>query len=271
MSHDIAALACDVCALARRAGHAILEIYKSDFAVTQKKDSSPLTEADLAANQLIKDGLVGLTAHWPVLSEESAAISWAERSRWRRYWLVDPLDGTREFVKRNDEFTVNIALIEGHRPVLGVVFAPALGEMYCAWEGGGAFRGAAIDAALQRLQVRPRQTPVIVVGSRSHDDPRLLHSLRKLGDHELRALGSSLKFCRIAAGEADLYLRYGATSEWDTAAGQCVLEQAGGRVSDFSGSPLGYNRRESLINPDFFAYADNSADWLSIIVGDVSS
>jgi 3'(2'), 5'-bisphosphate nucleotidase len=261
---DLAELAQTCCAIARDAGAAIMRIYAGDFAVEHKDDNSPLTAADLAAHRTIVDRLRALTPHIPVLSEESAEqAGWSERRDWTRYWLVDPLDGTREFVKRNGEFTVNIALIEQHRPTLGVVFAPALDELYWAWHGGNAHFGAKSQSG--ELHTRPRANPVVVAGSRSHADPRTLAALEKIGAHELQPLGSSLKFCRAARGDVDIYIRYGPTSEWDTAAGQCVLEQAGGRVMEMNGATLRYNAKESLLNPDFLACGDASVDWAGLL------
>ena len=248
-----------------------MAIYAGDFAVERKDDNSPLTAADLAAHRAILDGLQVLTPQIPVLSEESAEqIDWAVRNTWVRYWLVDPLDGTREFVKRNGEFTVNIALIEDGRPTLGVVFAPVLDEMYFAWRGGHAFAEMQQNIKVE-LHTRRRGDPLIVAGSRSHADPRMLAALDRLGAHELIALGSSLKFCRAAQGRADLYIRYGLTSEWDTAAGQCVLEQAGGGVSGLDGVPLRYNGKDSLLNPDFLAFGDVSIDWAGLLRGTVTA
>ncbi len=253
-----------VCAIAREAADAILDVYGSDFAVERKSDRSPLTDADMAAHHIIVDGLRALTPDVPVLSEESASIPWQQRAQWTRYWLVDPLDGTREFVKRNGEFTVNIALIESHRSVLGVVQAPVTGDIAFAQAGGGAWL-ARHDGAAQRMRTRPRGDPLIVAGSRSHGDPRLGAMLDRVGTHDLLPLGSSLKFLRIAAGDADLYVRLGPTSEWDTAAAQCVLEEAGGAVTDLRGEALIYNTRDSLLNPEFIASGDPSHDWARIL------
>jgi len=262
---DLAELARGCCGIARTAGARILEIYEGDFAVERKEDNSPLTAADLAAHRAILDGLHVLTPQIPILSEESAEqASWDIRRQWPRYWLVDPLDGTREFVKRNGEFTVNIALIEDQRPVLGVVYAPVLDEMFWAWSGGHAF-GQNAQSGKVELRARRRALPLVIAGSRSHADPRTLAALEKVGPHELQPLGSSLKFCRAAQGAVDLYIRYGLTSEWDTAAGQCVLEQAGGGVSLMSGEPLRYNTKESLLNPDFLAFGDPSVDWAALL------
>lgn len=262
---DLRALAQAAGEIAERAAQAILEVYESEFAVESKDDRSPLTAADLAANRIIVDALCALTPALPVLSEESAAVAWSERSQWSRYWLVDPLDGTREFVKRNGEFTVNIALIDAHEPVIGVVQTPVSGELACAWRGGGAWlSNPAAGIAPLRLQTRSRSSMLVVAGSRSHASEREAQLLARLGPSEKVPLGSSLKFLRIAAGEADLYLRLGPTSEWDTAAGQCVLEEAGGAVRDLHGQSLRYNARESLINGNFFAVGARDMDWSAL-------
>ena len=277
MSDDLAELARGCCAIARTAGRAILEVYDGDFAVERKQDNSPLTAADLAAHRAIVSGLQVLTPRIPVLSEESAEqVAWSVRRQWARYWLVDPLDGTREFVKRNGEFTVNIALIHEHRPVLGVVYAPVLDEMFWAWQGGHAFASTPAQPGFPHqgnveLRTRSRGMPLLVAGSRSHADPRTLAALDKLGPHELKPLGSSLKFCRAAQGQVDLYIRYGLTSEWDTAAGQCVLEQAGGGVTDMNGAPLRYNTKDSLLNTDFLAFGDASVAWAALIAGEAGA
>ncbi|SFN48383.1 3'(2'),5'-bisphosphate nucleotidase CysQ [Dokdonella immobilis] len=246
------------------AAAAILAVYGEDFDVGRKTDRSPLTEADLAAHRVIVDGLRRLTPELPILSEESAAIAWSERRTWSRYWLVDPLDGTREFVKRNGEFTVNIALIDGDRTVLGMVQAPVTGEFAWAWQGGGAWM-AGPDERPRSCRTRRRRETLVVAGSRSHGDPRLAGMLERVGSYELTPLGSSLKFLRIASGEADLYVRLGPTSEWDTAAAQCVLEEAGGAVIDLHGQPLRYNRKDSLLNPEFIACGDPDQDWTRVL------
>ncbi len=249
--------------LARRAGAAILDIYAGTFGVENKADDSPLTAADMASHRIIIDGLHALTPDIPVLSEESAGIAWQERRDWNRYWLVDPLDGTREFIKRNGEFTVNIALIEEHAPVLGVVLAPVTGELYFGVRDGGAFLEKAPGAMPQPIETRAAPRIPVVAGSRSHAQERTGAMLANLGEHRMVSLGSSLKFCLIARGEADLYLRLGPTSEWDTAAAHCVLAEAGGVVLDMEGHPLRYNTRESLLNPEFVAFGDPAVDWLS--------
>jgi len=265
MSSD--ALIESVIDIARRAGEAILEVYQRDFQVEHKDDNSPLTAADMAAHHIIVEDLRELTPDIPVLSEESVDIAWETRREWQRYWLVDPLDGTREFVKRNGEFTVNIALIEGDRSVMGVVQTPVTGELHYARRGEGAFCQANPGAEVRSIHVRRASSPLVVAGSRSHASERQQTLLARLGRHELVPRGSSLKFCLIARGEADLYLRAGPTSEWDTAAAQCVLEAAGGAVTLLDGEPLRYNTKESLLNPEFIAVGDTSVDWAARLRG----
>jgi 3'(2'), 5'-bisphosphate nucleotidase len=253
---DRNALLDPVLEIADRAARAILDIYESDFAVELKDDRSPLTAADRAAHAVIIEGLAALQPALPILSEESAGSEIEGRRNWPRYWLVDPLDGTKEFIKRNGEFTVNIALIEGHEPVLGVVAAPVLGTAYAGTVGSGAFRQS--GRGREPIEVRrPAAEPLRVVGSRSHAAPALAAFLDTLGPHEMKPMGSSLKICLVAAGEADLYPRLGPTSEWDTAAAQAVLIAAGGSMMDLSGQPLTYNARESLLNPHFLAMGDD--------------
>lgn len=252
----------DIGLLARRAGGAIMDIYREDFDVEMKADFSPLTAADLAAQKIIAAGLAQLDPQLPVISEEASQLPWAQRREWSRYWLVDPLDGTREFVKRNGEFTVNIALIEHGKPVLGVVLAPVTEELFAAARGHGAWWQVQRDADWERISTRALANPPVAAGSRSHGGSSEATLRRLLGEeHLLHPLGSSLKFCLIARGSADVYLRRGPTSEWDTAAAQCVLEEAGGAVLDLTGKPLHYNRGESLINPEFLAVGDGDIDW----------
>lgn len=259
---DPAALLEAVIRLAIDAGAAILKVYNSsDFSVQEKADRSPLTAADLAAHHIILAGLEALTPDIPVLSEESASLPFAERRRWNRYWLVDPLDGTREFIKRNGEFTVNIALIEEGIPALGVVHVPVTHTTYSAARGLGAFKQVAA-AASRPLHVRSLDGgPVMVVGSRSHRGSSLDSFLERLGEHEMVGMGSSLKLCLVAEGIADIYPRLGPTSEWDTAAAQCVVEQAGGFVTTTGMQPLRYNTKDSLLNPFFLVFGDAGRDW----------
>jgi 3'(2'), 5'-bisphosphate nucleotidase len=240
-----------------RAGAAIMRIYGSGFTVQHKEDDSPLTLADLESQRVIIEGLNAITPGIPILSEESAQAPWSERRSWSELWVVDPLDGTREFVKRNGEFTVNIALVREHEPVLGVVAAPAQGLLYWGAAGLGAFSQAQGGAQVP-IQVSAPQNPLRVVGSRSHASAETAGYLARLGPHEMKGIGSSLKFCLVAEGNADLYPRFGPTSEWDTAAGQAVLEAAGGHVTRPDGHRLRYNCRDSLINGDFLAFSNPS-------------
>ncbi|MCU7842535.1 MAG: 3'(2'),5'-bisphosphate nucleotidase CysQ [Candidatus Thiodiazotropha sp. (ex Monitilora ramsayi)] len=251
--------------LARDAGNEILKIYNTEFEVEQKQDNSPLTAADLAAHKLIVSTLSRLTPGIPVLSEESAEIPFDTRHQWQRYWLIDPLDGTREFVKRNGEFTVNIALIEGHEPTLGVVYAPVLDKLYYGIRGEGAWKQVGRQAAEKIQVVNRRRQPTVVAGSRSHAGDSLVRFLDNLGDHDLVSMGSSLKLCLVAEGKADLYPRLGLTSEWDTAAAQAVVEAAGGRVTTLDLKPLRYNTKDSLLNPHFFVFGDASVNWASYL------
>jgi 3'(2'), 5'-bisphosphate nucleotidase len=243
--------------IAVRAGAAIMRIYDAGFTVQHKEDDSPLTLADLESQRVIIDGLKALAPDIPILSEESAQAPWSERRSWRDLWVVDPLDGTREFVKRNGEFTVNIALVQNHEPVLGVVVAPALGLLYWGARGVGAFRRGH-DGAQVAIRISSPETPLRVVGSRSHASKETQVYLARLGPYVLRGIGSSLKFCLVACGEADLYPRFGPTSEWDTAAGQALLEAAGGHVTRLDGHRLRYNCRESVLNGDFLAFGHTS-------------
>lgn len=253
--------------IAGDASREILSIYESDFDVDNKEDNSPLTAADMAAHKLICRKLNELTPAVPVLSEESSDIPYATRRGWDRYWLVDPLDGTKEFIKRNGEFTVNIALIEDHRPVLGVVHVPVKHTCYFAADGVGSFKREGDKTT--SLSVKPTSPGrFTVAGSRSHGSGKQTAFIERLGeDAELIAIGSSLKFCLVAEGLVDIYPRFGPTSEWDTAAAHCVVEQAGGRVTDTSFNPLLYNTGESLLNPEFLVIADVSFDWKPYLDG----
>lgn len=253
--------------IADAAGREIMRIYETPFDVSLKQDRSPLTEADLSAQRIIGAGLRALTPDIAMLGEESALQQFEHRRSWPRLWLVDPLDGTREFVKRNGEFTVNIALVEHGESVLGVVGAPARGVLYAAARGCGAFRRDA-DGQRTAIHVRPHAAdPLRILGSRSHGDAVLDRMLDRLGAHERISVGSALKFGMLAEGSGDLYVRRGPTSEWDTAAGQAVVMEAGGCVVDFDGAPLRYNMRDTLINPSFLAFADRSHDWAALLSG----
>jgi 3'(2'), 5'-bisphosphate nucleotidase len=251
-----------VIALAREAGAAIMQVYRQDFDVEHKDDKSPLTQADLASHRIICEGLAKLTPDIPLLSEESVERPWEIRAKWRRYWLVDPLDGTREFVKKNGEFTVNIALVENHAPVFGVVQTPALDELHWAAKGVGAFRREGNEDVSLSTR-RPATTPLRVAASRSHLDERTAACLKRMGEIDSIGLGSSLKFCRIAEARLDFYPRFGPTSEWDTAAAQVLVECAGGAVLNLDGTPLRYNTKESLLNPYFLVLGDPELPWRS--------
>ncbi len=265
MSQDAAALLEPVVAIAREAGARILEIYEGEFEVTAKEDDSPLTAADMASHRAIVAGLRELTPDVPILSEESAEIPFEERAGWEEYWLVDPLDGTKEFIKRNGEFTVNIALIRGHRAVLGVVHVPVKDTDYYGCLDTGAFRRRDGEPP-EKLQVQPLGSgPIRVVGSRSHRGASLDAYLERLGDHEMVPMGSSLKLCLVATGEADVYPRLGLTSEWDTAAAQAVVEAAGGQVVDTDGAALRYNTKAEYLNPFFIVFGDASTDWTRFV------
>ncbi len=247
--------------LATDAGERILKVYETDFDVTHKSDESPLTAADMAAHNAILAGLAILTPDLPVLSEESVNIPFEERKKWSTYWLVDPLDGTREFVKRNGEFTVNIALIHEHEPILGVIYTPVSGLTYYAARGHGAWKRIG-DGPAERIHTR-KKTPgrTVVAGSRSHRGDSLNAFLKNLGEYDIISMGSSLKSCLVAEGKADIYPRLGPTSEWDTGAAQCIVEEAGGRVIQLDGTPLRYNTKDSLLNPHFLVVGDPDYDW----------
>jgi 3'(2'), 5'-bisphosphate nucleotidase len=241
-----------VVVIAHRAGAAIMEVYLGgDAGETSKADNSPLTLADMAAHRIIVEALARLTPDTPILSEEAADIAYPVRSQWTRYWLVDPLDGTREFIKRNGEFTVNIALIEHGKPVMGVVYAPVLDVCYHGAPGAGAFvqRG---NAAAQPVTVKPLAAgeTIRVVASRSHSDARTEALLEQLGDYQCISMGSSLKLCLVAEGAAHFYPRLGPTMEWDTAAAHAVVNAAGGIVCNMAGDELIYNKVD-LHNPEF--------------------
>lgn len=249
--------------IAQKAGEAILEVYAGNFEVETKEDASPITIADKKAHEIIVAGLMGIQPDIPILSEEGVQLPFEVRKNWRTYWLIDPLDGTKEFVNRNGEFTVNIALIESGYPVMGVVGYPIANKIYCAAEGDGAYELDLVAESKSQISVRPSNSyeKIKVVASKSHMDERLQIALDGREDIETVAVGSSLKFCLLAQGKADFYPRFGPTSEWDIAAAQCVLEVAGGKVMTLDGERIRFNQKESLKNPDFVAVADPEYDW----------
>ncbi|HVV69799.1 MAG TPA: 3'(2'),5'-bisphosphate nucleotidase CysQ [Gammaproteobacteria bacterium] len=247
--------------LSKTAGAAILDIYQAarQYSIQTKTDNTPLTQADLKANDILIAGLKQLTPDIPILSEEGKQTPWAERQYWQQYWLIDPLDGTRQFIKHSGEFTVNIALVKEHQVVLGLIYVPVTGECYYAAQDRGAYK---LDAKGMetRLQVRAWQRgKTLVLASHSAVEERTRRRFGHLGDFTIRPLSSSWKFCLLAEGQGDFCPRFGATCEWDTAAGQCILEQARGGIFNLEGERLSYNTKESLLNPYFVAIGDVAA------------
>ena len=258
--------------IARRAGERIVEVYEGEFEVALKDDHTPVTTADLAAHEIIVSGLSQLEPHIPVLSEESDEIPFAERHEWSCHWLVDPLDGTREFLRRNGEFTVNIALVADSRPLLGVIVAPVLDIAYYASRGQGAYKQQGRKPA-EPIHVRNAPAGDSLVVARSHNrdiGPRMRRFLERLGQHREINMGSALKSCLVAEGRADVYMRFGPTGEWDTAAAQCIVEEAGGQITDTRMCHLRYNTRESLINPHFLVVGDSRRDWSDYLQVDMA-
>jgi len=245
-----------ICKIAINAGHAILEVYKKEFDVEYKDDRSPLTAADKASHLIIQRELQKLFPEIPVLSEEGKDIPYPERKSWERFWLVDPLDGTKEFIKRNGEFTVNIALIEGNRPVAGVIYIPVEDRLFYGIVGEGAWcRNGNGEAVPIHVREAAGEGGLVVVQSRSHPSEALLHYLEKLDVKESIARGSSLKLCAVADGSADIYPRLGPTWEWDTGAGHAIVEAAGGHVVDLEKKPLQYNK-QVIKNDHFIVVSD---------------
>ncbi|GAB2875345.1 3'(2'),5'-bisphosphate nucleotidase CysQ [Microbulbifer echini] len=264
-----------VIAICKGAGEAILTVYHSsaDLEVETKADDSPVTAADLAAHKILAPALAQLIEGVPVLSEEQEMPSFAERSQWQRYWIVDPLDGTKEFIRRTGEFTVNVALIENGEPVLGVVYVPVLDITYAGGKGAGAFKRTVsgdTDIRVRPLRQRLESGEAVeLVASRSHGagavDQLVERIESRLGAVACKNMGSSLKLCLVAEGAADLYPRLAPTCEWDTAAAQAVVEAAGGTVVDDQFKLLRYNRKDSLLNPFFYVIGDASFDWQDLL------
>jgi len=260
-NHDLKELLDPVIQVAYQAGKVIMEVYEAGFSVEQKSDHTPVTEADMAANKVIETYLKELTPPLPILTEEAKPTPYEQRKKWPRYWLIDPLDGTREFIKRNGEFTVNIALIDGDESVMGVVYAPVIGVLYYAAKGQGAFKQESTNEP-KAIKVRENCTgKTIVACGRSHPTEEIIKFLENLGEHEIIRVGSALKSCLVAEGKADLYARLGPTCEWDTAAAQCVVEEAGGAITDTAMQRLRYNTKDELLNPHFFVAGDKSIKW----------
>jgi 3'(2'), 5'-bisphosphate nucleotidase len=242
-----------VIAISRNAGEAILEIYSSDFDYEIKEDLSPLTEADNISHKVICQMLKSLTPNLPILSEEDSMIPYDIRSSWNTYWLIDPLDGTKEFIKRNGEFTVNIALIENNTPILGVIHVPVSNETYWGSKLDGSFYKKGINKNVKINVTNKIENPLRIVSSRSHQSKLLELFLKHIKPYEIIHKGSSLKFCLLASGKADIYPRFGPTSEWDIAAGEAILKFAGGENLTMKGKPIEYNKKETILNPSFLA------------------
>jgi len=262
----------EIVEISRAAGSAILRVYEEgDFSIQIKADDSPLTRADLAAHEIIVAGLNNLAPEIPVLSEESDAIDYETRSQWRRYFLVDPLDGTKEFINRNGEFTVNIALIDDGVPVLGVVYVPVKDVLYAASQVGEklAFRIENNERTAIKTRALHQDQPLTLVASRRHGGDALVSLMQRLESTfpaiDTTNMGSSLKLCLVAEGQADIYPRLAPTSEWDTAAAQAIVEAAGGMVLDIDFEPLRYNTKASLLNPNFLVIGDETFDWRQVL------
>jgi 3'(2'), 5'-bisphosphate nucleotidase len=260
MENDISQYLQPALKVARRAALALLELYRKPgpFKVHVKEDGSPLTDADILAHEIIKEGLTRLTPDIPVLSEEDCQVSFQERRQWSYYWLIDPLDGTREYIHRSDEFTVNIALIHEGQPVLGILYLPVADSSFYTCQGQKAFKqeGHQTPQMIHSRVSKPGQSLIVAMGPRSKTT-RIQDILPPNHPFEILRLGSALKFCWIAEGKADIYLCLGAPYEWDTAAGRCILEAAGGQVIDLQRlKPLHYNFKESLVSPPFIALGD---------------
>ena len=248
----------DVCNVAIEAGKEILTFYNNDIEVTHKEDLSPLTKADLASNKIILESLKKINSNIPILSEESL-VDWSIRKNWKKYWLVDPLDGTKEFIKKNDEFTVNIALIEDNIPYLGVIYVPAKSLLYLAEKDKGSFKTNTKEKlknleGVQKINVSNQMNRTRIIGSRSHSNSTFDNWVKeKFSNAEIVQAGSSLKFCLVAEGEADIYPRFGPTSEWDIAAGHMIVNEAGGKIRTFQNGSIKYNTKENILNPEFYA------------------
>jgi len=267
---DLTRLVSSIVGIANDAGLKILELYDSaDLDVSSKQDNTPLTEADLAANQVIIDKLNEIKPSFPILTEESCGVSFDERHEWSTYWLVDPLDGTREFIKHSGEFSVNIALIDKGCPVLGVVHAPVLDVTYWACRGYGAWKQYAGEPPVS-IKVRTASDSCVTVtrSSAPLTAGPLQRFLNRLGQHKIVSMGSALKSCLVAEGSADLYAKLGPTCEWDTGAAQCIVEEAGGHVTDTDMNDLRYNTKDSLLNPHFFVFGASNRNWSDYLESD---
>ena len=253
----------DIISLVKQAGSQVLKIYHSDFSVEYKNDESPITVADLASHECICQGLRHITPDLPIISEESDPVSFQKRRLWEKYWLVDPLDGTKEFLEKNGEFTINIALVEQHKPSLGVIFVPSMNICYFAQQGIGAYKQVGeTQPEIMLSRVWKEGQPITAAISRRHGVIELKNFLAQFSCLNLLYGGSALKFCWLAEGLADIYPRFSPTFEWDTAAGQCILNEAGGLIIDNIGQELQYNASSSLQIAKFLAVADKRHQWL---------
>ncbi|MBL4237822.1 3'(2'),5'-bisphosphate nucleotidase CysQ [Vibrio fluvialis] len=266
---DLSHLLPDVISIARSAGQLILDIYENkSYESYTKSDETPVTSADLAAHKLVVERLSELTPDIPVLSEEAANISLTTRETWQRYWLVDPLDGTQEFIARSGDFATIIALVENNRPVMGVVYGPVSGVTYYAYSGKGAWKIPDMSESL-RIETHKHELPgqsIAIAISRRQDINRITNRLSSKWNYELVPLGSAaLKACLVAEGAVDCYLRLGPTGEWDTAATQCIVEEAGGRILSTQLEQLSYNERDTLENPNFIVLGDADLPWDKIL------
>lgn len=268
--NDYAKLLEGAATIAQRAGDLVMELYEEQaYATYEKADESPVTSADYAAHRFITEQLAELSPDIPILSEEGAHLSLTERQKWQRYWLIDPIDGTQEFIARSGDFTVVIALVEQHRPHLGVIYWPAGDKLYLAQRGAGAYRRDITGE--QRLQVRqlkqPETDPVILAISRRQPRERVMQRMNPDRDLSTLPAGScSLKACLIAEGQADCFLRVGPTGEWDTAAADVIVGEAGGRIVSESFQPLTYNEEAQLGNPNFLILGDARVPWQDVFI-----
>ena len=254
---------------AKLAGEAVLEIYDSgDFTEYSKNDDSPVTSADYKANEIIMALLEQHTPDIPIMSEETEQLQLSDRAAWQRYWLIDPIDGTQEFIARSGDFAVNIALIENNEPVIGVIYWPAGESLYYAVKGKGAFKSCAVENKQIHVKtfVDPANDPVVIAISRRQKRENVLKRLDQARTYQTLPAGScSLKACFIAEGKADFFMRLGVTGEWDTGASQCIVSEAGGLIRSVDFEPMSYNQRESLENPNFVVLGDQSVDWEALV------
>ena len=262
--NELKNLSLEINQVARASGSIIRKYFQSSYNIDIKDDKSPVTTADLAANDHIEQQLNSLTPNIPRISEESDNTSYEIRRHWETFWLIDPLDGTREFIKNRPDFTVNIALIHQNRPILGSIYLPISDQLYFATQGDRAYRCDQADKPISITVTDCTHSTPRICGSRAHHSKSMQVFLDNVGAHELIARGSSIKSCLVADGSADIYPRFGPTWEWDTAAAQCIIEQSGGYLTTLDMDALSYNK-ESLLNPSFLAFGNKNTDWKTYI------